>query len=239
VRARAGPASGTEWALGIAARSREQLRTAHEMFSRIGAREFAERARHELCATGETACKCAAAAANQELAAQEAQIARMTLASCAGHWRMRARPGPRDSACEAASRARSRGSCRGCRRPAARTCLLGVSMLPYSPGRHRVVIAGAGFAGYNAARELSRVAGASTEITVINPAGYFLYLPLLPQVGAGLVEPRHIGISLLKMPGPHARAGRIGGGGSQAFPADRVRSGDGLVHGLSGFIRDQ
>jgi NADH dehydrogenase len=63
------------------------------------------------------------------------------------------------------------------------------------------VIAGAGFAGYNAARELSRVAGASTEITVINPVDYFLYLPLLPQVGAGLVEPRHICVSLLsKMP---------------------------------------
>jgi NADH dehydrogenase FAD-containing subunit len=44
--------------------------------------------------------------------------------------------------------------------------------LPDSPGRHRVVIAGAGFAGYNAARELSRVAGASTEITVINPDRY-------------------------------------------------------------------
>jgi DNA-binding CsgD family transcriptional regulator len=47
------------------------------MFSRIGAGEFAERARRELCATGETARKCAAAAANQELTAQEAQIARL------------------------------------------------------------------------------------------------------------------------------------------------------------------
>ena len=70
-------------------------------------------------------------------------------------------------------------------------------MLPNSPERHRVVIVGAGFAGYNAARELSRVAGASTEITVINSTDYFLYLPLLPQVAAGLVEPRHICVSLL------------------------------------------
>jgi NADH dehydrogenase len=63
------------------------------------------------------------------------------------------------------------------------------------------VIVGAGFAGYNAARELSRVAGAATEITVINSTDYFLYLPLLPQVGAGLVEPRHICVSLLsRMP---------------------------------------
>jgi NADH dehydrogenase len=63
------------------------------------------------------------------------------------------------------------------------------------------VIVGAGFAGYNAVRELSRLTGASTEITVINPTDYFLYLPLLPQVGAGLVEPRHICASLLgRMP---------------------------------------
>jgi NADH dehydrogenase len=72
------------------------------------------------------------------------------------------------------------------------------------------VIAGAGFAGYNAARELSRVAGASTEITVINPVDYFLYLPLLPQVGAGLVEPRHICVSLLsKMPGARFVLGTV------------------------------
>ena len=70
-----------------------------------------------------------------------------------------------------------------------------------SSGRHRVVIVGAGFAGYHAARELSKLAGASVEITVINATDYFLYLPLLPQVGAGLVEPRHICVSLLgRMP---------------------------------------
>jgi NADH:ubiquinone reductase (H+-translocating) len=63
------------------------------------------------------------------------------------------------------------------------------------------VIVGAGFAGYNAARELSRLAGASVEITVINSADYFLYLPLMPQVMGGLVEPRHICVSLLsRMP---------------------------------------
>ena len=68
--------------------------------------------------------------------------------------------------------------------------------MPDSPGRHRIVIVGAGFSGYNAARELSKLAGASIEITVINSTDYFLYLPLLPQVGAGLVEPRHICVSL-------------------------------------------
>ena len=61
---------------------------------------------------------------------------------------------------------------------------------------HRVVIVGAGFAGFNAARELSRLIGATTEIVVINPTDYFLYLPLMPQVAGGLVEPAHIRVSL-------------------------------------------
>ena len=54
------------------------------------------------------------------------------------------------------------------------------------------------FAGFNAARELSRLVGASTEIVVINSADYFLYLPLMPQVAGGLVEPRHICVSLAR-----------------------------------------
>jgi NADH dehydrogenase len=61
-----------------------------------------------------------------------------------------------------------------------------------SAKEHRVVIVGAGFAGFHAARELSRLVGATTEIVVINSTDYFLYLPLMPQVAGGLVEPRHI-----------------------------------------------
>jgi NADH:ubiquinone reductase (H+-translocating) len=59
-----------------------------------------------------------------------------------------------------------------------------------------VVVVGAGFAGFNAARELSRLAGATTEVVVINSTDYFLYLPLMPQVTGGLVEPAHIRVSL-------------------------------------------
>ena len=62
--------------------------------------------------------------------------------------------------------------------------------------KRRVVIVGAGFAGFNAARELSRRVGATTGITVINSADYFLYLPLMPQVAGGLIEPRHVCVSL-------------------------------------------
>jgi NADH:ubiquinone reductase (H+-translocating) len=65
-----------------------------------------------------------------------------------------------------------------------------------SQEKRRVVIVGAGFAGFNAARELSKLVGASTEIVVINSTDYFLYLPLMPQVSGGLVEPAHIRASL-------------------------------------------
>jgi len=59
----------------------------------------------------------------------------------------------------------------------------------------RVVIVGAGFAGYNAARGLQKYAP-DAEIVLINPTDYFLYLPLLPEVGAGILEPRRICVSL-------------------------------------------
>jgi NADH dehydrogenase len=65
-----------------------------------------------------------------------------------------------------------------------------------SQKKQRVVVVGAGFAGFNAARELSRLIGATTEIVVINSTDYFLYLPLMPQVTGQLVESDHICVSL-------------------------------------------
>ena len=56
--------------------AREQLRAAHEMFSGIGAEGFAERARHELLATGETARK-RTDETRGVLTPQEAHIARL------------------------------------------------------------------------------------------------------------------------------------------------------------------
>jgi DNA-binding CsgD family transcriptional regulator len=56
--------------------AREHLRLAHEMLSDIGADGFAERARRELMATGETVRK-RAVETRDELTAQEAQIARL------------------------------------------------------------------------------------------------------------------------------------------------------------------
>jgi DNA-binding CsgD family transcriptional regulator len=56
--------------------AREQLRAAYDMFGRIGAAAFAERARRELSATGETVRKRTVEAVD-ELTAQEAQVARL------------------------------------------------------------------------------------------------------------------------------------------------------------------
>ncbi|MFE7270497.1 FAD-dependent oxidoreductase [Streptomyces sp. NPDC057623] len=62
--------------------------------------------------------------------------------------------------------------------------------------RPRIVIVGAGFAGYRAARTLSRLTRDKADITLLNPTDYFLYLPLLPQVAAGILEPRRVTVSL-------------------------------------------
>ncbi|ANB09514.1 hypothetical protein SAM40697_5558 [Streptomyces ambofaciens] len=62
--------------------------------------------------------------------------------------------------------------------------------------RPRIVIVGAGFAGYRTARTLSRLTRHQADITLLNPTDYFLYLPLLPQVAAGVLEPRRVTVSL-------------------------------------------
>src|SRR5271169_7188625 len=77
-----------------------------------------------------------------------------------------------------------------------RTPMAWRTVMAGSAKEHRVVIVGAGFAGFHAARELSRLVGATTEIAVINSTDYFLYLPLMPQVTGGLVEPAHIRAAL-------------------------------------------
>ena len=73
----------------------------------------------------------------------------------------------------------------------------------------RVVIVGAGFAGYHAARGLQKRAP-EAEIILINPTDYFLYLPLLPEVGAGVIEPRRICVSLTaRLPGVRLLLGNV------------------------------
>jgi NADH dehydrogenase len=60
----------------------------------------------------------------------------------------------------------------------------------------RVVIVGAGFAGYHAARSLSRRARGRAEIVLLNPTDYFLYVPLLPEVAAGVLAPTQVTVPL-------------------------------------------
>jgi NADH dehydrogenase len=71
-------------------------------------------------------------------------------------------------------------------------------------GRPRIVIIGAGFAGYHAARTLCRLAGDRAEVVMINSTDYFLYLPLLPEVAGGLLDPRRVAVSLPQTI-PHVR----------------------------------
>jgi DNA-binding CsgD family transcriptional regulator len=56
--------------------AREQLRTAHEMFASMGAEAFADRARRELLATGETV-RARTPETRDQLTAQEGQIAQL------------------------------------------------------------------------------------------------------------------------------------------------------------------
>ncbi len=70
-----------EWLRGEGRRidAREQLRTAHDMLAAMGMVAFAERARHELVATGEKAPK-RTAETRDDLTTQEAQIAQLARA---------------------------------------------------------------------------------------------------------------------------------------------------------------
>jgi NADH:ubiquinone reductase (H+-translocating) len=60
----------------------------------------------------------------------------------------------------------------------------------------RIVIVGGGFAGYYAARALCRTMRDEVEVVILNPRDYFLYLPLLPEVAGGVLDPRRITVSI-------------------------------------------
>ncbi len=78
--------------------------------------------------------------------------------------------------------------------------------------RPRIVIAGAGFAGFEAARTLSRLARDRADIVVVNATDYFLYLPLLPQVATGVVDPRQVCVPLAgALPGVRTVLGKVTG----------------------------
>ena len=64
-------------------------------------------------------------------------------------------------------------------------------------GRPRVLIVGAGFAGFTCAYELEKRLGqGDAELLLVSPTDYMLYSPLLPEVVAGVVDPRHVSVPL-------------------------------------------
>ena len=61
----------------------------------------------------------------------------------------------------------------------------------------RILIAGAGYVGLYVARRLERATRAGQlEVTLINPDNFMTYRPLLPEVAAGTLEPRHAVVPL-------------------------------------------
>ncbi|GAA3015812.1 NAD(P)/FAD-dependent oxidoreductase [Streptomyces fulvorobeus] len=63
--------------------------------------------------------------------------------------------------------------------------------------RPRILVVGAGFAGVECVRRLERrLTPGEAEITLVTPFSYQLYLPLLPQVAAGVLTPQSVAVSL-------------------------------------------
>ncbi|GAA2371330.1 NAD(P)/FAD-dependent oxidoreductase [Dactylosporangium salmoneum] len=76
----------------------------------------------------------------------------------------------------------------------------------------RIVIAGAGFAGYQTARQLLRRSRGAAEVVLVNPTDYFLYLPLLPEVAGGTLNPWHACVPLQDtLPGARVVLGEVDG----------------------------
>jgi len=64
--------------------------------------------------------------------------------------------------------------------------------------RERIVVVGGGFAGASAARRLEKLVP-EAEVRLVCPDDYMLYLPLLPQVAAGVLPPRAAVLSLARL----------------------------------------
>ncbi|MEU0467624.1 NAD(P)/FAD-dependent oxidoreductase [Amycolatopsis sp. NPDC006131] len=76
----------------------------------------------------------------------------------------------------------------------------------------RIVIVGGGFAGFSAARALLKTLppDSGTEIVLVNCTDYFLYLPLLPEVAAAVIDPRRVTVSLpAALPGIRLALGEV------------------------------
>jgi NADH dehydrogenase len=65
------------------------------------------------------------------------------------------------------------------------------------PRRPTVLVVGSGFAGFHCMRRLEKhLPPDAADLLLASSADYLLYSPLLPNVAAGVVEPRHIAVGL-------------------------------------------
>ncbi|RKT54060.1 NAD(P)/FAD-dependent oxidoreductase [Saccharothrix australiensis] len=64
-------------------------------------------------------------------------------------------------------------------------------------GKPRVLVVGTGFAGYHCLRGLERALPPdAAELVAVNPTDYMLYVPLLPEVAGGTLDPRRVAVPL-------------------------------------------
>lgn len=61
----------------------------------------------------------------------------------------------------------------------------------------RVLVIGTGFAGFHCLRTLQRrLPAEAAELVAVNPTDYMLYVPLLPEVAGGVLDPRDVAVPL-------------------------------------------
>src|SRR6201992_2262988 len=92
-----------------------------------------------------------------------------------------------------------------------------------------VVIAGGGFGGLAAARELEKVMPKqSARLMLVNETNYSTYTPFLPEAAAGTLEPRHVVTPLREiLKRTYIRLGEIAGHDPDAKTVDlRTKDGD-------------
>ncbi|MER5745880.1 NAD(P)/FAD-dependent oxidoreductase [Streptomyces sp. NPDC059913] len=87
--------------------------------------------------------------------------------------------------------------------------------------RPRILVVGAGFAGVECVRRLERrLAPGEADIALVAPFSYQLYLPLLPQVAAGVLTPQSVAVSLRRSRRHRTRI--VPGGAIGVDPAAKV-----------------
>lgn len=95
----------------------------------------------------------------------------------------------------------------------------------------KIVIAGGGFGGFYAARELSRrMPPNSARITLVARQNFMLFTPLMAGAAAGTLEPRHVVVPLREeLDGVDIRLGEVTGADPERRTLFVAPAGDGLT----------